>query len=99
MMQLCRIKEATCRVELTYEQKTKERKSQTMDPRVPKEVLIEQGISPNPGPRRHKTGNSKLGKLALFMTNMLAMADSRSLGNHAHIPKLLGQTCVCWTLV
>ena len=59
MTQLCMIKAATCRAEKAYD-KTTEIKKQTTDPRIPKEVLIEEGINPNPGPKLLDTKKGKL---------------------------------------
>ena len=76
MMQLCKIKEATSKAENSFDKKTagmrgEAAKDQTPDPRKPKEVLIEQGISPNPGPRR-MASRSGGRSVALFLTTLLA---------------------------
>ena len=80
MMQLCKIKEATCRAEKLFEDREAMLKDQTMDPRNPKEVLIEQGISPNPGPSKARKSKSHFRKFAVTMISMLITAEGRPLG-------------------
>ena len=52
MMQLCKIAEEKERQE--KQKKGSQHKGQDRDPRVPYDVLVEEGISPNPGPHEER---------------------------------------------
>ena len=87
--QLCKIKEVTCGAEKIFEERAAMPKTQSKDPRIPKEVLIEQGISPNPGPLRAKKGKNHFGKLVVLITSVMAVADCST----------DARTCVGWAPV
>ena len=89
MMQLCKIKEATCRAEQIFEERAAMPKTQSKDPRIPKEVLIEQGISPNLGPLRARKGKNHFGKLVVLITSVMTAADCST----------DARTCVGWAPV
>ena len=104
MMQLCKIKEATCKAENMFDTRAAEKggtsaKGQTADPRKPKEVLIEQGISPNPGPLKTRAKAGKRRMLASLMTCLINKAESRHLAAHYDDTAVPEHICVGWPLV
>ena len=99
MMQLCKIKEATRRAETIFEERAAMPKTQNKNRRIPKDVLIEQGISPNPGPLRARKGKSHFGKLVVPITSLMTIADCRILGSLTEGQSGYTGTCVAWTLV
>ena len=99
MMQLCKIKEATCKAENMFDTRAAEKgctsaKGRTADPRKPKEVLIEQGISPNLGPRQFRAKSGMRSNIALLMTILVHMVDSMHLVFQCDNTAAPAQICV-----